>query len=199
MNCSEPWRRLLASVAMALALTPCLAADLADIRARGEIRHLGIHYANFVTGAGDGFDVELVQGFARRLGVRYRLVPTDFYNVIRDLLGKDVVRQGDEVTLRGDYPVQGDLIATGFTMLPWREKVLLYWAPTFRAAGRCRPPASRSIRRLHCGLERLPPRTRRRRGRLHRRQRTGTFGCALRRRASCAGRISKLVFIRWPI
>jgi ABC-type amino acid transport substrate-binding protein len=125
------WRRLLPAFALALALTPCLAADLAEVKARGEIRHLGIHYANFVTGAGDGFDVELVQGFARQLGVRYRLVPTDFYSVIRDLLGKDVVRQGDEVTLRGDYPVQGDLIATGFTMLPWREKVLLYSAPTF--------------------------------------------------------------------
>ena len=92
---------------------------------------MGINYANFVTGAGDGFDVELVQGFAKHIGVKYKLVPTDFVSVIRDLLGKDVVRQGDQVNLQGDFPVKGDMIATGFTVLPWREKVLLYSAPTF--------------------------------------------------------------------
>jgi glutamine transport system substrate-binding protein len=121
----------LAAGLLGLALAPCARADLAEIQARGEIRHLGIHYANFVTGAGDGFDVELVQGFAHHIGVRYKLVPTDFYSVMRDLLGKDAVRQGSEVTLRGEHPVKGDLIATGFTVLPWRQKVLLYSAPTF--------------------------------------------------------------------
>jgi len=116
---------------LSLASTPVWADDLADIKARGELRHLGINYANFVTGAGDGFDVELVQGFAKHIGVKYKLVPTDFVSVIRDLLGKDVVRQGDQVNLQGDFPVKGDMIATGFTVLPWREKVLLYSAPTF--------------------------------------------------------------------
>ncbi|MGB0128504.1 MAG: transporter substrate-binding domain-containing protein [Rhodocyclaceae bacterium] len=106
-------------------------ADLKEIQARGELRHLGIPYANFVTGAGDGFDVELMQGFAKRIGVRYRLVPTDFYSAARDLLGKNVVRRGEEVALEGAYPVKGDVIAAGFTMLPWREKVLLFSAPTF--------------------------------------------------------------------
>jgi hypothetical protein len=129
----SPRRRCLTLLGLALAVAWPLAhgADLAEIKARGEIRHLGIHYANFVTGAGDGFDVELVQGFARHIGVGYRLVPTDFYNVIRDLLGKDVVRQGDQVSLKGDFPVKGDIIATGFTVLPWRAKVLTYSAPTF--------------------------------------------------------------------
>ena len=108
-----------------------IAADLPEIKARGELRHLGIRYANFVTGAGDGFDVELAQGFAKHIGVKYRLVYTDFYSVIRDLLGKNVVRKGDEVTLEGDFPIKGDIIASGFTMLPWREKVLLYSEPTF--------------------------------------------------------------------
>ncbi len=126
-------QRCLAAVAMLLSLScmPVFADDLADIKARGELRHLGINYANFVTGAGDGFDVELVQGFAKHIGVKYKLVPTDFVSVIRDLLGKDVVRQGDQVNLQGDFPVKGDMIATGFTVLPWREKVLLYSAPTF--------------------------------------------------------------------
>jgi hypothetical protein len=110
---------------------PNWAADLQEIKARGEIRHLGIRYANFVTGDGDGFDVELMKGFAQHIGISYKLVYSDFYNVIRDLLGKDVVRKGDEVTLEGTFPVKGDVIATGFTVLPWREKVLLYSAPTF--------------------------------------------------------------------
>ncbi|MCM8613421.1 MAG: transporter substrate-binding domain-containing protein [Candidatus Accumulibacter sp.] len=110
---------------------PAAAADLKEIQARGELRHLGIRYANFVTGDGDGFDVDLVRGFAKHIGVRYQLVYTDFYNVIRDLLGKNVVRKGDEVTLEGDFPVRGDIIATGFTVLPWRERVLLYSEPTF--------------------------------------------------------------------
>ena len=121
---------LLASALLILASPPA-AADLKEIQARGELRHIGIRYANFVTGAGDGFDVELVQGFARRLGVKYTLVFSDFYNVIRDLLGKDVVRTGSEVGLAGEFPVKGDIIATGFTVLPWREQVLLYSKPTF--------------------------------------------------------------------
>lgn len=123
--------RLLAGALLAGAAITAWAADLKEIRERGEIRHLGIKYANFVTGAGDGFDVELVQGFARHIGVRYQLVYSDFYNVIRDLLGREVVRKGSEVLLEGQHPVKGDMIATGFTVLPWREAVLLYSQPTF--------------------------------------------------------------------
>lgn len=124
------WPRALALL-LALLLSAPAAADLQEIRERGELRHLGIRYANFVTGSGDGFDVELVQGFARHIGVRYTLVYSDFYNVIRDLLGKDVVRNGHAVSLAGNFPVKGDMIATGFTVLPWREAVLLYSKPTF--------------------------------------------------------------------
>jgi len=118
-------------LATALLCTSAVAADLDDIKARGELRHLGIRYANFVTGAGDGFDVELVKGFAGELGVGYRLVYTDFYSVIRDLLGRDVVRTGAHVSLVGDHPTKGDIIATGFTILPWRETVLSFSEPTF--------------------------------------------------------------------
>ncbi len=107
------------------------AADLKEIQARGELRHLGIPYANFVTGSGDGFDVEITRGFAQHIGVRYKLVYSDFYSIIRDLLGKDVVRKDNEVLLEGDFPIKGDMIATGFTVLPWREKVLMYSTPTF--------------------------------------------------------------------
>jgi len=34
-----------------------------------------------------------MQGFAKRIGVSYKLVYSDFYSVIRDLLGKDVLRK----------------------------------------------------------------------------------------------------------
>lgn len=107
------------------------AADLAEIQQRGQLRHIGIRYANFVTGAGDGLDVELMQGFAKSIGVDYKLVYSDFYSVIRDLLGKDVVRSGAELTLIGDYEIKGDVIAAGFTVLPWRREVLLYSEPVF--------------------------------------------------------------------
>jgi ABC-type amino acid transport substrate-binding protein len=122
--------RSLIAVVACLFTASTWAADLAEIKKRGEIRHLGIRYANFVTGAGDGFDVELMQGFAKRIGVSYKLVYSDFYSVIRDLLGKDVQRKNGEVNLSGDYPIKGDVISSGFTMLPWREAILLYSDPT---------------------------------------------------------------------
>ena len=124
-------RHLTAFLCCLLCAMSVQAVDLPEIRARGELRHLGIRYANFVTGSGDGFDVELVRGFAEHLGVRYTLVYSDFYAVMRDLLGKEVVRENGTVRLEGDYPVRGDMIAAGFTVLPWREQVLLFSAPTF--------------------------------------------------------------------
>lgn len=123
--------RLVLALVFCLTGQSTMSADLDEIKARGELRHLGIRYANFVTGGGDGLDVELARGFAKHIGVKYTLVYTDFYSVIRDLLGKDVIRKGDEVSLAGSHPVRGDMIATGFTVLPWREKVMLYSEPTF--------------------------------------------------------------------
>jgi len=124
-------RAVCALLGIAMGATAALAADIDEIKARGELRHIGIKYANFVTGDGHGFDVELMQGFARHLGVTYTLIYSDFYSVVRDLLGKEVVRTDSEVTLTGDYPVRGDVISTGFTKLPWREAVLLFSDPTF--------------------------------------------------------------------
>lgn len=136
----------LAAITIAIALcTTVQAADLAEIKARGELRHLGIRYANFVTGAGDGFDVELAQGFAKYIGVRYQLVYSDFYNVIRDLLGQNVVRSGASVSLTGNFPVKGDMIATGFTILPWRKAVLIYSTPTFPSQVLLVAPAQSSL------------------------------------------------------
>jgi Bacterial extracellular solute-binding proteins, family 3 len=136
-----------------LFVTSSWAADLAEIKQRGEIRHIGIRYANFVTGAGDGLDVELMQGFAKRIGVSYKLVYSDFYSVIRDLLGKDVVRKNGEVTLTGDYPIKGDVISTGFTVLPWRQAILLYSEPTLPSQVLLVAPAESELHPIEAGAD----------------------------------------------
>ncbi len=144
---------LCGAMAACLFATSSWAADLAEIKKRGEIRHIGIRYANFVTGAGDGLDVELMQGFAKRIGVSYKLVYSDFYSVIRDLLGKDVVRTGNEVMLVGDYPIKGDVISTGFTVLPWREAILLYSEPTLPSQVLLVAPADSELQPIQDGAD----------------------------------------------
>ena len=81
-RCKILFRFLICGFLTLVVASQAWAADLKEIQARGEIRHLGIRYANFVTGDGDGFDVDLVKGFAKHIGVKYQLVYTDFYNVI---------------------------------------------------------------------------------------------------------------------
>lgn len=107
------------------------ARDLDEIKQEGVLRHLGVPYANFVDGADMGLDVELIRLFARELGVRYEYVPVTWSTVIGDLIGKQLKVEGDKVTLLADAPMRGDLIANGLTILPWRQTVLDYSAPTF--------------------------------------------------------------------
>jgi ABC-type amino acid transport substrate-binding protein len=106
-------------------------ADLKEVKERGVLRHLGVVYANFVTGSGDGLDVELMKLFAERLGVRYEFVETSWSGAIGDVTGKKVVPRGEDVEVTGEVPVRGDVIATGFTILPWRTKVVDFSIPTF--------------------------------------------------------------------
>jgi len=107
------------------------AADLKEIKERGVLRHLGIPYANFVTGSGDGLDVELTKLFAQHLGVKYEYVESSWESVIGNLTGKKVRAKGDEVEVVGKVPIKGDMIACGFTILPWRQKMVDFSAPTF--------------------------------------------------------------------
>jgi len=107
------------------------AGDLKEIKEKGVLRHLGVPYANFVTGSGDGLDVEMVKLFADHLGVRYEYVQTTWDDVIPDLCGKKVKPKGDEVEIIGEVPIKGDVAANGLTILPWREKVIDYSEPTF--------------------------------------------------------------------
>ena len=110
--------------------TAC-ARDLQDIKSSGVLRHLGIPYANFVTGSDDGMDVELIKGFAKHLDVRYEHVKADWATVVEDLVGKKISMANGHVVLGEDAPVRGDLIANGFTVLPWREEVIDFSNPTF--------------------------------------------------------------------
>jgi ABC-type amino acid transport substrate-binding protein len=92
---------------------------------------LGIPYANFVTGAGDGMDVELIRAFAASLGVRYEYVQSDWGEVIGDLTGRKVKSKGDDYEVVGEVPIRGDVIANGMTVIPWRAKVVGFADPTF--------------------------------------------------------------------
>jgi ABC-type amino acid transport substrate-binding protein len=135
-NDTQPSRSLWALtlsllLALILAAGSASAAGLAELRERGVLRHLGIPYANFVTGAGDGMDVDLMRAFADHLGVRYEYVQTDWDRAIGDLIGHDVKSQGGDVQLLRPVPVKGDVIANGMTVIPWRAKVVAFAEPTF--------------------------------------------------------------------
>jgi ABC-type amino acid transport substrate-binding protein len=108
-----------------------LGADLVEIKKRGVLRHLGVPYANFVTGSGDGLDVEMMKLFAQYLGVEYQYVKTSWKTVISDLIGREIEVVDNDVNIKGKVPIRGDLIANGMTILPWRQKVLNFAAPNF--------------------------------------------------------------------
>ena len=108
-----------------------IGADLQEIKKAGVLRHLGVPYANFVTGSGDGLDVELVKLFAQHLGVGYKYVKTSWKDVIGDLTGNVVKARGEDIEIVGNVPVKGDIVANGFTILSWRKKVVNFSTPTF--------------------------------------------------------------------
>ena len=107
------------------------AGDLENLKARGVLRHLGIPYANFITGAGDGLDVELMQEFSRYLGVEYKYIKEDWGTIFSNLSGRQIRQSGSEVEFLANTAVTGDVAANGITVLPWRQKVVKFSAPTF--------------------------------------------------------------------
>jgi ABC-type amino acid transport substrate-binding protein len=110
---------------------PAAGSDLKEIKKSGVLYHLGVPYANFVTGSGEGLDVDFVKLFATHLGVRYEYVKTSSESEIGDLTGRAVKPAGDDVRITGDAPIRGDLVANGLRVLPWREKIVDYSVPTF--------------------------------------------------------------------
>jgi ABC-type amino acid transport substrate-binding protein len=132
-----PARHAALCAALALLVPAIAAADAAEgrdldaVKRRGVLRHLGIPYANFVTGGGDGFDVELLRRFAARLGVRYEFVQTDWREVFPALAGRRVSPSSADLAQAAPAPVRGDVAANGLTVLPWREKVASFSSPVF--------------------------------------------------------------------
>ena len=107
------------------------ARDLDDVLKEGKLRHLGIPYANFVSGQGEGLDVEMMKLFAAHLGVAYEFVASSWGTIVPDLTGKIIKPHGNDVEITGNSPIRGDVIATGFTVLPWRQKIVAFSTPTF--------------------------------------------------------------------
>lgn len=112
-------------------IQPVQADGYDEVMERGTLRHLGIPYAKFVTGSGDGLDVELAQAFAGHLGVEYKYVEVGWENVIDSLTGKEITAAEQDIVVGKRVDVRGDVIANGFTILPWRQKIIEYSVPTF--------------------------------------------------------------------
>ncbi len=127
------WKNFLQILSFGLILSAAAASsrDLDEVRQAGALRHLGIPYANFVTGSGDGLDVELMQGFARHIGVRYEFIKTDWNNAFGDLTGRNAKRKDDGIQWLGEVAVRGDVLASGITTLAWRAKLVDFSDPTF--------------------------------------------------------------------
>ena len=122
---------LVAAVGICFGASLAGAGDLEAVKASGVLRHLGIPYANFVSGSGDGMEVELTQLFAKSIGVRYEFFQSDWGRIVPDLIGSKVTLHSGVPELGEAVPVKGDLIANGFTVLPWRQQVVNFSLPTF--------------------------------------------------------------------
>ncbi|KHT63820.1 ABC transporter substrate-binding protein [Photobacterium gaetbulicola] len=118
-----------------------LAGDLAEIKERGVIRHIGVPYANFVSyiktddfESLSGLDVEIVKGFAEFLGVKYEYVPAQWNDVVGKLTGQDALYLNNRIELGDKVSIQGDIIANGATVLDWREELVDFSVDYFPSA-----------------------------------------------------------------
>lgn len=109
-------------------------ADLAEVKSSGVLRHLGVPYSNFVSGDGDGLDVDILKLYASEIGVRYAHIPTTWETVVGDLSGKKFVLRDDKVEITGVVDVKGDIVGNGFTVLPWRQEIINFSTPYFPSA-----------------------------------------------------------------
>ena len=108
-----------------------LAKDLEEIKKSGVIRHLGIHYSNFITKEQEGVSIEIMKLFAKHLNVKYIFVETTWERVIQDLVGHNFKLEGSEVKMLDQVPIKGDVIETGLTELAWRKKIIDFSNPIF--------------------------------------------------------------------
>lgn len=131
INKTRNFLHFLLIMTSAFSINQAAARDLVEIKKAGVLRHMGVSYANFVSYylQGDtmvqiGLDVELIQGFARHLGVKYQFVPTTYNNMFGLLTGQNAKFNGEEIIYTDTVPIQGDLLASGTTKLAWRTEIL---------------------------------------------------------------------------
>lgn len=109
------------------------AQDLAEIRERGVLRHLGVPYARFVVDSNEGLDVEIMQRFAKHIGVRYEFVQSGWYSIFQDLIGQNIEYK-PVIRAFGSRAIRGDVIGSGLTVLPGRDNIVDFSTPTFPTA-----------------------------------------------------------------
>jgi ABC-type amino acid transport substrate-binding protein len=107
-----------------------LATDLAEIKEKGVLRHIGVPYANFISYINrddfqllSGLDVDIVKGFSESIGVEYQYVPAEWNNVIGKLIGQNAQFKNNQIVLGKKSPIEGDIIANGVTILDWRAEL----------------------------------------------------------------------------
>ncbi|MBY6188312.1 transporter substrate-binding domain-containing protein [Marinobacter hydrocarbonoclasticus] len=115
--------------------------DLDAIKKAGVLRHLGVPYAHFVASydtpegpRAEGFDVELMQGFARHIGVEYQYIPTTWRTAFGQLTGTGTWLDQGELVIGPPQTIEGDVIANGVTILPWRKQLVAFSRPYFPSA-----------------------------------------------------------------
>ncbi|MGS0690013.1 transporter substrate-binding domain-containing protein [Shewanella sp. 0m-4] len=108
-----------------------MARDLAEIKAEGVLRHVGVPYANFVSQytegnkiSHSGLDIELMQNFAEHLGVEYQFVPAQWTTVLGKLTGRNAQFIDKQIVYGESMPIAGDIIGNGLTTLDWRKEVI---------------------------------------------------------------------------
>ncbi|WP_223296218.1 transporter substrate-binding domain-containing protein [Shewanella halifaxensis] len=123
--------QLLLFFILGASMTQVMARDLAEIQAEGVLRHLGVPYANFVSQYSEGnklthsgLDIELMQNFARYLGVEYEFVPATWTSVFGMLTGRNGQFINNKVVYGEPESIIGDVIANGFTIFDWRKEIV---------------------------------------------------------------------------
>ena len=123
-------------------------ADLKEVKQQGVLRHLGVTYANFVRETPTGFeglDVEVLQLFAKHLGVKDEFINTTWANLFTDLTGRTFNNATGEYSPLATVTTKGDIISNGLTVLPNRQKIVNYSLPTFPTGVWLIAPATSSL------------------------------------------------------
>ncbi|WP_415226168.1 transporter substrate-binding domain-containing protein [Psychromonas sp.] len=107
------------------------ARDLPEIKKSGVLRHIGVPYANFVNLYSEGgkqiqggLDVELIQGFAAHLGLKYQFVSAQWSTVFGLLNGRNAQYINNQIVWGEEVAIEGDILANGATILEWRKEVV---------------------------------------------------------------------------